>query len=829
MKSKLIKAGVVTLTACALLMHPETVFFKDQVVEAANQSQAKQVVKLNSSSSISLQSAQLLTQEQGRVLAYSFVITNNGNKEISLSDYWVRLATNSNKIFSTKISEQDKNVKGIAPKTSRVITYYSLVDDKAKLSDFKFDIIQWDFSVANYERRLGTIVYSKEPALTNNKVANIRYGNVSLAATVPQFSLTQDNALAYLQFNYNIENKGNSIVDLSNIQLFIQTDNNEVYPIDMTQIATQALQAKQKKLYSFNVAVPRSIVGKPLNLVIAHKEATSGLYMPAASNRLGAVKDSTLNQASKTKVVYFSGEKVNTFLDAASLERSGNENKIVFEYALRNVGKTAVEYPNLSFTLQTPNGVTYPLSVVKKEAERDKLLPQLREVVNISGSIPSGIDVSKAKLVVRAGAAEKTEGYVLGAYMFKTSQQSGAIGSNFKYGDYSIKLNNILRTATVADDFLIADFEVSNTAAYSKSVPELEGYFLINGVKLNTEVKKANLDSKVTIAPKGKYNFVVYSQIPYTSNIDNISFVLTEKAASGDSVKTIYRFNGNTLSSMKTIEKDTKYTIENTGQKTETKMIKSQIYSGEKENYFYSEFELINKEIRSSVPASLSGYLKDNNGLVIPVSFTQVNQKVDPGGKVLVSAWTKVKKDFKASNYEFVIGQSINPPSENETSSNSIVVRPVKYKLTDEQNTTVKKDLKNIQIAGYELTLDRVNAVLDVSGLYTVNGLKLNFDYSLAKDSSYDYIAGNHKVMIEFVDQGTNKTTYFKQFALGTPKEGEKALDEAVMRSYSVLMEDPEIQEKLNSYEDYVINIYDVFEDAKILIASKELKWFQVN
>ncbi|MGI2296721.1 hypothetical protein [Paenibacillus sp. GXUN7292] len=827
MKSKLVKAGIVVATS-ALLLQPGIILQGQSIVHANSISVSKQVINLNSSSTISLQNAQLLTQDQGRVIAYSFVITNNGNKELSLSDFWVRLSSNSNKSFSTKISEQDKNIKAVAPKTSKIITYYSFVDEKAKLSDFKFEIIQWDFSVASYERKLGTISYSKEPTADSSN-ANIRFGNVNLSTSAVQYSLTQDSNNAYLQINYKMDNKGNNVADLSNLSLFLQTDTNSVYPIDMTQFTGQVLQAKQQKLFTFYVTIPKSLVGKSVNLVSAIKEPSSGLFLPTASFKIPAIKDTTLTQASKTKVVYMAGEKINTFLDAASIEREGNESKISFSYAVRNVGKVAVDYPNLLFSLQTENGVMYPLSVNKTDSEKTKLLPQLREVVNISGSIPSSIDVSKAKLVVRAGLAEKSEGYVLGAYLFKTSQQAGAIGSSFKYGDYSIKLNSIQRMATTGDDFLVADFEITNSAGISKSVPNLEGYFMINGVKLNAESRKLNLDEQVSIAPKGTYDFAVYSEIPYTSKIDNITFVLTEKISGSDTSKVIYRYTGNSTSEIQSVAKNFEYIIDNTGRKAEAKLIRSQIYNGEKENYFYSEFELKNKEARSSVPTNLNGYLKDDKGLVIPVSFTQINQKIDPDGKVLISAWAKVKKDFEGSRFEFVIGQNIVESSDSEAQKNSIIIKPVKYQLTNSDNTSVQEGFKNIKFAGYDLTLDRVQAMLDVSGLYTVNGLKLNFDYTLSKDASYDYIAGNHNIMFEFVNQSNDKTTYTKQFSLGKPKEGEKEFAEAINRSFSFVMEDSEIQTKLNGYDNYVLNIYDVFEDAKILVATKELKWFQID
>lgn len=223
----------------------------------------------------------------------------------------------------------------------------------------------------------------------------------------------------------------------------------------------------------------------------------------------------------------------------------------------------------------------------------------------------------------------------------------------------------------------------------------------------------------------------------------------------------------------------------------------------------------------------------NNDNQVVPVSFAKIDSRTRANGKVLLTAWAKLPRNYDSTNLSLVFGQKITinettEGSQNE-SSNFVIAKPVKYNLKFGSTTEVSKSLKNIMLAGYEFNMSRVHSSLYVTGMFDVKGVRLSFDYSLLADSSYDYITGDHKLMIEFVDQGINKTKYSKQFAIGSGKEGEDVFAVSDESSIEVIFEDPEIQNKLQAYNNYVVNVYDVFQDAKVLVASKELKWFQID
>ncbi|MEK3883916.1 hypothetical protein [Paenibacillus sp. PL2-23] len=834
MKSIIVKTSIIAMITCVLLVQNATVLTTIPTTNADSLSFSDQVIKMNNVSTISLLDAQFLMQDQGRIIAFTFLIKNTGNKELSLNDYWVRLRATNGKSFTTKISEQDKSLKAISANSSDTITFYSIVDKDTKLNEFVFDIVEWDFSAPNYERKLGSIQFPKGSSVSTpvNKEKLSVFGNSKLNFKIDQVIMTQDQNNAYLQINYQIRNNGLNSADLSKLNLLIQTDSLAVYPLDVSVFASNPLRSGEQKIYTLNVALPKHLIDKSLDFVTAIKEEANGVMLPIASLQIPLTKDNTITPIDKTKHTFINGQKINTFLESAFLSKVQDKTTINIHYAIRNVGLESVDYPNMAFSILTANGVTYPLTIKKTAENSTKLIPQIREVLEVEGILPADIDLNQAQIVVFTGANEKSEGYVLGSYLFRTSQQLGAIGSSYKYNNYNIKLESIQRVASTDKDTLIADLVITNKGSESSTVPMLGGYFMINGVKLNVEAKKITLNNNVTIAPGQSINLLVYSNIPYSTSITNISFILTNQTSSdANSHKHLFQFTSNTINEIASIQENETYSTKIVGQRSDVNIKRSRLINFEDSQIFYVELDLTNKEARASKIAELGGYLSNDLGEIIPVSFSQTNNQIRANGRVLISGWAKVPQSFKDSKMEFVMGQKVGTTgSENdeESSATGIIIKPVKYKLNFD-STAINTSFSNIAIGGYELSLSKIHASLHVTGMFTVSGVKLQTNYSLKRDKSYDLIAGDHKVLVEFVDQNTGKPTYSKQFGIGATQAQETILKPTEDGTLEIIFEDEHIQNKIQKYDDYVINIYTVIQDAKILLASKQLKWFQTT
>ena len=83
--------------------------------------------------------------------------------------------------------------------------------------------------------------------------------------------------------------------------------------------------------------------------------------------------------------------------------------------------------------------------------------------------------------------------------------------------------------------------------------------------------------------------------------------------------------------------------------------------------------------------------------------------------------------------------------------------------------------------------------------------------------------------MIEFINNDSKKVTYTKQYGLLTAGTNEELLKEGENVSLEFTVADRDIQSKLDKYENYTMNVYDVFQNSKLLVASRELRWFSVS
>lgn len=845
MAQKWFKIGFATLAGTALLMQAANIEIQPVAAASTNATSiSNKIVKLNASAYLNIRDAHILMQGQGKVLVYSVSITNNGSSSLDLVDYWLRVKTKSGRTFKTTVIDADKNKKEVPAKSTQNLTYYTVLDSQTQLTDLTFQVLKWDFSVANYERTLGSIQY---PANGTDKVTpfsagTMLYDNNKIRSAIKQSYITTDANNAYLVVNLLVENVGFQSSDLSKMNFFIQTNSLSVYNVAASGLDQASIQPKERKIVTLHATIPLAVANKGLSLIVAQSDDVSKIQLPVGVFSLPASKPLTAAPVGKIRMVYLSGSPTNTIVSQAFVSQGASNKNISMDFKLTNTGIASITSPALDYFIVTASGTNYPLTYEKDE--NAVLLPDIEKTVSLSGEIPTNVNLTNAQLVVKSQNTDKEKAYIIGSYLLQTATQQGTLGGSFIYNDFAVKLNSIQRAPSSDNDMLVATFSVTNRSTASEQVPSLGGYFMINGVKLGTEQKALAMDDSITIAPGATANFVIYSQIPYTTSIDKISFVSTEPIQD-KAGKQLYQFSAQKLSDIPIKELSDGYSINSIGKRSTIKVLRTAIFEGTTKNNFYAEFDAVNNELRSSSIAPLGGYIIDRNGIVIPVQIATVSDKLSPNGKALLSAFATIPKSFDTSSYKLILGQTISMDNssggtagstgtgnDSTGSSNtgantksSVLVNMVSYPLTNEATAT-SSDLSKIQFAGYTLGLHYINAFLSVAGQYDVNGLKMTLDYNLTKNNDYEFITGDHKILVEFVNQDNNHVTYSQTFALETTTGNDQVLTISDDNPLTILFNDSEIQSKILHYDTYKINVYDVFQNSKLLLASKEMNWF---
>ncbi|QHT63463.1 hypothetical protein GXP70_28265 [Paenibacillus lycopersici] len=782
----------------------------------------------------------ITTDATNAYLVVNFLVENVGFQASDLSKLNFLVQTDSYSQYNVTVSGLDQNT--IQPNERKIVTLRATIPLSVAGKPLSLLVAQNDegskiqlpvglFSMPTMKPLAATAAGKSQMVYMNGSPVTTMAGNVfvSMGASSKDVSV-----------QFKLTNTGTAAVADPNLEYYILTASGTSYPMSYTQDQNAKLLPDIEKNVTLTGQIPKTVNLSNATLV-AKSQATEkesayivGKYVLQNASDAAAV--------GKPQKVYVSGTPVNTVAGKVFISQGTSSKNVSMDFRLTNIDKTSIAYPALDYFIVTASGTSYPMSYEKQD--NAMLVPNIETTVALNGEVPTNVNLTNAQLVVKSHATDKEQASIIGTYALQSTTQQGSLGGAFIYNDFTVKLNTVQRAPSSDNDVLVATFSVTNRSTATEQIPTLGGYFMVDGVKIGTEQTAAAMDDSVTLAPGASADFVVYSEIPYTTAIDKITFVSTEPVQ-GKAGKQLYQFSAQQLSDIPTQKLENPYSVKSIGKRSTVNVLRTAVFNGTTKNNFYAEFEAVNNEMRSASIAALGGYIVDKKGIVVPVQFATAKDKLSPSGKALLSAFASIPKSFDVSSYKLILGQSIATSTNGGTGTtgtngngsgtdgndtpatgNPVLVNMVSYPLSDFTPVT-SSDLGNIQFAGYTLGLHYINAFLNVAGQFDVNGLKMTLDYNLAKNNDYEVITGDHKLLIEFVNQDNNHVTYSKQFSLLSGAANDQVLTETKDSPLTIVFDnDSEIQSKILHYDTYKVNVYDVFQDSKLLLASKEMNWF---
>lgn len=795
---------------------------------------APKIVRLNASSQLFIRSVYMLNQSKGKVMAFTATVTNNGNRELDMIDYMIRVKTKSGKTFKATLTNPPASGKTviIPPKTSQNLNYYVVVDEQTRIEDILFDIVTWDFSAQNYERKLGTIGYpfSYSEITEPFKAGVLLYDTTKFRSAIKQVMVAKDESYSYITINFLFENIGYQTMDLSRARFALQTESMTVFDLDTSDLAQITVQPRERRIVTLNAQVPASLSDRSMHLIVAIEDTTSGVRIPLGAFEMPNVKASPVTPALQPKLLYISGNPIiQTVGEAIVSEVEDNENvqSISMEYTFLNENTSTVTLPDLEFSLKDKNGNAYPLDY---EMNDKRVLPKIEKTIKLTGQIPAGLNPETMQLMVRTAPSGGKSGALIGFFGIKlgTVEEEEEEGTLYAQDGYEVTVGGIQRIPTESADIVAADLLIRNVSAEHKPIPDYSGYFLINGVKINSEPVKVKVDNSISIAPGETYNLVVLAEIPYTTRIDNIQFALVD-TTDPQKEKKPFRFTSKGISAIKKNIFNSSYEITGTGRRSAVRIHKAGLYDSERDKVFYVELDYENKENRTGPTVPIAGYISNADGEILHLKFSNYAGRLKSKGKVLLSGWAVLPEDYNEEGINLVIGQKVTSSAGDGELKDTVIVKAEGFVLPTERLDATREELTDLSFGKYKLSMRNVALNLRASPqTYELEGLELKFSYDLASDTVSREIAESHKLILEIVNQDTNRTTYEAEFELekepGTdkPKEGTGILK-------TIVIKDNEVWSKIGSYNRYVLNVYDQVGDQKIRLASKELRWFIIN
>lgn len=515
---------------------------------------------------------------------------------------------------------------------------------------------------------------------------------------------------------------------------------------------------------------------------------------------------------------------------------------------LENVGSKSVAVPGYQYLLRTSEGYMYPLDA--KTVKDLTLNPQTNKDIDLTGSVPVSVSTEGWQLVIVQNAQDLKLNLPIAFFALPAVSDTDGVdtGKAFSFtnkaGTYTAQLNTVQRLPWEDQDILTAGFTLSNKGPEALPIPDLTGYFKLDD-NVKVEAKLVRTDNVIGLTPNAEAQFQFIGKIPYTSQFGKVKLVLQEKTGSGSSdgktdqqtaasdlLEFVHRAE---LMNIPYNNFDETYKVTNVGRSVSYKVRSVTTYAGETADTFTALLEVGNLETRASDISKLVGYFKTAQGRYYPAAISEIKTKVTPDGKALLLLSTNIGKGFPTSGTSVIIGEAVTEGKLTEADKKpDAYVNATAYWLPQE-DFTVKKDFKNIDLVPYQLSLSNIRSTIDQKGV------KLKFDYELIKDLMLTTNMDGRKLILELDDADRkikfNKEFEFKDFDGGTSDKSGAASgqldpkDKIIVGKHKDLelqASDAELIYQISYVKKFKLNLYDSFQGQKKLIATKEVNWFEI-
>jgi hypothetical protein len=500
---------------------------------------------------------------------------------------------------------------------------------------------------------------------------------------------------------------------------------------------------------------------------------------------------------------------------------------------LENVGTHSLTMPAYLFSIRTSEGLMYPLEA--KGVKDLTVNPKESKEIQLSGTIPVSVSADNWQLAITENVADLKMNFPIASFELpKVSQQEGgSIGQSYTFisesGVYTAQLNALYRLPWEDDDILTADLTLSNKGESSLPIPELTGYFMLDG-GVKVQAKLVTTSKIIALGAGDGVSFQFAGKIPYTYEFSQVKLVLQEKES--DTVTTdVLDFSSQAeLQAIPFHNRDEPYTLTDIGRKSTFKVRSVSSYNGKTGTIFTAQVEVENLEKRFASVSKLAAHFRTPDGTIFPAAVAEVKNKISPSGKALFNVWASLPKGYPTANMHLVLGEAVTEGklTEGDAKPDSYV-KPVAFWLPD-QNNEVKSVLKDVQLFPYTISMDHIGTQINY------NKLELKFNYELTKDLSAETNTEGHKLILGFEDSKGNKS-FEKSYDLKdfSPAEGQAPLEDAdklklgKYEGFKITVEDPDLIFKQEFLKQYTLSLYDEFQGQRKQLAAQQISWFTVT
>ncbi len=752
-------------------------------------------------------------------LYFTLNVYNGDSQSLDFMDYWIEVHSATGAKFSIQsITPNKKSI--IAPKTTEELTFLAKVDPKLNYTDLVFKLVKWDFSMPNYTRAIGQTRVTKNYVnyVPSSHYFMIRKGNEVLKTYLSKGTVFQFDGQKQVTADFVIENAGNFPYVIPELKYYMKTKSGQIIPLNADLSANErTINAGDKKILTLRGIAQSGLDLNGTQVIMAQVDAESKLEIPRGIyNLVWHAQGGFLTTQNQTAEMSVQGTKVDVKVENIYSEMSDTQNQVTLTLKLTNKDKKALSLPKYNFELVTASGSHYPITFPDGAIE---LIPGIeRELIGTS-SVPVSSDDNLTLLIRKAKEESNPLEYVAAAFKLSGSQALDAVSSKIyrsTRGTYEISIERTERLPWGNDDILNAIVEVKNIGKASQSVPKIFAALRLNGLTINeADVKLIPLGNSSMIAPSDSTAFAISTKVPYTQEFNDLTLSLTEQV--NDQTKQTIGLFKTTSIQAPPARNIMNYDLEYAGRKAVLQFESTYVYEGKDTDLFYGEFTYTNNESRYNILPVLKGYLVTADGQYIDATVQNVKASVKPNGKAKLVVSARIPKTIAHDGtLRFIIGEAVTDGKYSTPEQTpDRFINAVSMNMPKKQNDP-KDNLDAFELKPYNLSI--LKSLAMVSGS---SELKLELEYNLSKNTSYDVMESGRKLYVEVTN---GRDAYGKSVELETQNSDGFVLGD----NKKIII--PLSGEQIGTlvYSGYILNVYDELDGHKRLLGSKRFGAFQL-
>ncbi|WP_106769258.1 hypothetical protein [Paenibacillus faecalis] len=770
-------------------------------------------VTLKRNVSVKLTNMDVLSQPGGSILVYTLQYSNRSGSRVDLMDYFSKVTLPSGSSVKGKVITSDAKKRTVPANSNLTVTYYANIGKASSLSGVKLSVFGWDFSGADYQKKLGTF---KIPAkyssiVPKGKSKKVVINNLPVMAKATSLQRMKRGGKMYMRVGVNFSNRGKKALNDPGFKAYLKSAGGSVYelvPEDDAKSRFNIQPGQQRTLY-YVAEVPLKVKTNNMMLQFTQDDEALNITLPVITFKLPAVTSIQPVADHAVKKIYEGHHAIETQLKHTSVYAENDIGKWSLQFRIKNLGDKSVKLPAYEASIQTSEGYSIPVDA--KALSNVTLKPMEERLIELGAEIPLTMQQNELQLQLMKPAEEGKVRFPTALYKIPYTEE----GRNYvgienqienRHGTFGVKLGSYQRLPWGDKDQIAARISLRNTKGSTVQLPELKAIVKAGMRDLSGTAQIVNPNDQTTLAPNETAELYVLAQIPYSYDFRQLRIELQE--VSGEETEKFLALSTTALNNvMKQVDAADSYSIQTPGKKAEVRERLSTVYKDSSSHLIYTELEMTSQEKRQSSQAQLVAYYKTPDDQYFEAKVNQSSDRTSPNGKNLVTVWSKIPMNVNPSQLVLYVGEGVaegrlTAPGEASTGSINTVGLALSPKVIQPA-----KNLQHVEMFPYRLSITRGESFLSEGK----DMIDIVLHYNLSRNSDYEMGPYEHKLILEIVDPTGQSTV--KMLTPGTD------LTIGGNNTYAVTMNGN--FRKLNSGGGIRINLYDEFQGRRMLLGSQ--------